>query len=219
MPARLLDGSCLFLLIASVAAGTSAAAQTDVGFSAYWTFSRSTSGNNTNQTPTYTAGGMVEFRHITNPFVGYEAAYAFNGDNQSYVAITAPAGPPTAVISANAREITGAWIFSVKPGNLTPFALAGAGVLMVAPTSGTFSPCGISLNPPCGVLVNPPTNTSVEPVFVYGAGIDCGISRHIGLRVQYRGNLTKAAALTPLIRSSGALIHIAEPVFGGYFRF
>jgi hypothetical protein len=220
MPARLPQRAFLFLLVSAWGAGIPAAAQNDVALNAYWTFSGATTGDGTTQTPNYTAGALIELRHIAHPLIGYEATYSFNRDNQSYVATSGPsAGPPTAVVSANANEIAGAWVFSGKPGDLRPFAVAGGGVILDVPTSATYYPCGINREPQCTAVANPPASTSVKPVFVYGGGIDCVLSPHVGLRIQYRGNLAKAAALTSVISSSGALTHTAEPMMGAYFRF
>ena len=46
-------------------------AQTDVGLSFYGAFSGTTSGNNTAQSPSNAAGGLIELRHISNPLMGF----------------------------------------------------------------------------------------------------------------------------------------------------
>jgi hypothetical protein len=60
--------------------------------------------------------------------------------------------------------------------------------------------------------------SSNKPVFVYGAGLDWGLIPHLGVRLQYRGNLYKAPELTTVFTSSGAFVHTAEPVIGVYLR-
>lgn len=217
MPARS-PGVVLFIsLLASIASGSAALAQTDVAASAYWTFGGTTSGGNITQTPDYTAGAMLELRHVAHPLIGYEATYSFHHDSQSYVSTVRPAA--TALVSADANEFAGAWVIAMKSGDLRPFAVVGAGIIVDVPTSGTYSPCGISPVPKCNADENPPLSTSFRPVFVYGGGIDCALSAHVGLRIQYRGNLAHAAELTSLIHSTGALTHTAEPMMGAYFRF
>ena len=62
------------------------------------------------------------------------------------------------------------------------------------------------------------TTTTTKPVFVYGAGVDWRLIPHIGLRLQYRGNLYKAPDLTTLFTSTGVFTHTAEPMIGVYFR-
>ncbi len=202
------------LLFSGLAAAlcSAAQAQTDVALSLYGAFSEKTNGNGTIQSPSNAAGGIIEVRHISNPIVGYEATYSFNRANQVYSesflgAGTCPIGvtpceqPPTPV-SANAHEISGDWIASVKIANLRPFALAGVGLLLDVPSSGQSS-----------------TSTSAKPVFIYGAGLDWGLVPHLGLRLQYRGNLYKAPDLDALFTSTNAFTHTAEPMIGAYFRF
>jgi len=53
---------------------------------------------------------------------------------------------------------------------------------------------------------------------VYGAGLDWGLLPHIGVRLQYRGNLYKAPDLTKAFSSTGAFTHTAEPMIGIYLR-
>jgi len=93
-------------------------------------------------------------------------------------------------------------VASLKIANLRPFALVGGGLLLDVPVSGQVN-----------------TSTSTKPVFVYGAGLDWGLLPHIGLRLQYRGNLYKAPDLTKLFTSTDAFTQTAEPMIGAYFRF
>ena len=152
------------------------------------------------------AGGIVEVRHISNPIIGFEGTYSFNRANQVYsptaYACGIICGPTTpAAVSADAHELTGDWVPSVKIANLRPFGLVGAGILFNQPASGQSD-----------------TTSSTKPVFVYGAGLDWGLLPHIGLRLQYRGNLYKAPDLTTLYGSSGAFTRTAEPMIGVYLR-
>lgn len=209
MRTKWIDTAVLLIGLATLAS-PAACAQTDVAISLYGAFSGTTNGNNTTQSPANAAGGLIEVRRIRNPIIGYEGAYSFNRANQTYstTVIACPVGllpcsPPTPTsISANAHEVTGDWIASLKIANLRPFALAGGGILFDAPVSGQTS-----------------ANTTTKPVFVYGAGLDWGLLPHLGLRLQYRGNLYKAPNLSKLFTSTGAFTHTAEPMIGAYFRF
>jgi opacity protein-like surface antigen len=191
----------LFVLAAAVCAA--AHAQTDLALSVYGAFSGTAgSGLGIQDTPSNSAGGMIELRHINNPLVGYEATYSFNRANQVYVGNCSLCSP--VAVSANAHEITGDWLISVHAANLRPFALAGIGLLLTEPAGGQSN-----------------TTSSNQPVYVYGAGLDWGLLPHLGLRFQYRGNVHRA----PLITTSyaGASAHsftqTAEPMIGAYFRF
>jgi opacity protein-like surface antigen len=186
-----------------------AAAQTTVAASVYGAFSGTTNGNGTVQSPSNAAGGLIEVRHISNPLIGYEATYSFNRANQTYTTsgFACPVDfpqcnpPQPAPVSANAHEITADWVASIKLSNLRPFALGGVGVLLNEPSGGQSS-----------------TTSDTKPVFVYGAGLDWGLLPHLGLRLQYRGNLYKAPDLTKLYTSTDAFTHTAEPVIGIYLR-
>ena len=147
----------------------------------------------------------MEVRHISNPLVGYEGTYSFNRSNQVYSSTTScglPCGQVSAQsVSADAHEVTGDWVASLKILGVRPFALAGGGILF---------------NQPAGGQAN--TTSSNKGVFVYGGGLDWGFLPHIGLRLQYRGNLYKAPDLTKVFGSSGAFTHTAEPMVGVYLR-
>jgi opacity protein-like surface antigen len=203
-------------MLSSAAAGAQvkeavgAVTNTDVAVSLYGAFNGTTNGNGTVQSPSNAAGGLIEVRHIVNPIIGYEGTYSFNRANQTYTSLTqvcpvnaTPPCPssPVAAVSADAHEVTGNWVASLKIANLRPFALAGGGLLF---------------NSPSGNQTN--TTSSTKGVFDYGAGLDWSLLPHLGLRFQYRGNLYKAPDLTRLYTSTGAFTHTSEPMIGVYFR-
>lgn len=193
----------VFLILLAALAG-SACAQTDVALSVYGTFNGSTNHNETIQSPSNAAGGMLEFRHISNPVLGFEATYSFNRANQSYQFIgPCPVGacPSPAAVSADAHAITLDWVPSVHVANLRPFGIAGIGMLVDEPSGSS----------------NTTSNTTL--VYVYGAGLDWGLLPHIGLRGQFREMTYKAPDLTTLYSSTGNFLHTAEPMLGVYFRF
>lgn len=196
------------LLVLALGLAASASAQTDVGLSLYGAFNQSTTGNNTVQSPSNSAGGLVELRHLSNPIVGFEATYSYNRANQHYSFLVPPAGvvcPASGCteqsVSANAHELTLDWVPSIPLGNIRPFGVLGLGLLVDAPSGGTNT-----------------TGNSTEPVYVYGAGFDWGLVPHLGLRFQYRGNLYKAPRLSTF-SSPDAFTRTAEPMIGAYFSF
>jgi opacity protein-like surface antigen len=179
--------------------------QTDLSLGIYGAFSGATTGNGVQESPSNAAGGIFEVRHIENPLVGFEGTYSFNRANQVYSpnpipVCGLPCGNPAAV-SADAHEVTADYLASLKIANLRPFVLAGAGLLFNVPASGQAN-----------------TTSSNKPVAVYGAGLDWGLLPHIGVRLQYRGNLYKAPDLTKAFSSTGAFTHTAEPMIGIYLR-
>ena len=179
--------------------------RTDVSLSVYGAFSGTTTGDGIVQSPSNAAGGLVEVRHIDNPLIGFEGAYSFNRANQKYDpgatcgVICGNLSPAT--VSADAHEVTADYLASLKIANLRPFALAGIGLLFNEPSSGQAN-----------------TTSSNKLVYVYGGGLDWGLLPHIGLRLQYRGNLYKAPDLTKVYGSSGVFTHTAEPMIGVYLR-
>jgi opacity protein-like surface antigen len=180
--------------------------QTSVAASLYGAFSEATSGNGVQQSPSNAAGVMFELRHIHNPLFGYEATYSYNRANQTYSFSSPPPCPAPecapAAVSANAHEIAGNWIASLPLHNLHPFALAGVGLILNVPANSSIS-----------------TSASGKAAFVYGAGLDWGLPPHLGLRLQYRGNLYNAPELTRLYTSTGSFTHTAEPMIGAYLNF
>jgi hypothetical protein len=206
--------------------GVAAQAQTDVAVSVYGAFSGATTGNGVTESPANAAGGLLEVRHITHPWFGYEGSYAFNRANQQYSSMVLPPCPPpggcgpikaTAAVSANAYQLTGDWVASLKIRNLRPFALAGGGLILDVPTTKLAYQTGVDVV--CTSTSSACDNTTtVKPVFVYGAGLDWGLLPHLGLRFQYRGNLYKVPDLTKLYTSTDAFTHTAEPMIGVYFR-
>jgi opacity protein-like surface antigen len=192
-------------LILVMLVATSAHAQTSVGLSLYGTFSGATNGSGVQESPSNSAGGIIELRHISNPIFGYEATYSYNRANESYRSLcsggTCTSVLPTSV-SAAAHEVTVDWVPSIHLANLRPFGVLGAGLLLNLPDSGQSN-----------------STTSTKAVYVYGAGLDWGLLPHLGLRFQYRGNLYKAPDITRLYTSTNAFAHTAEPMVGAYFSF
>jgi opacity protein-like surface antigen len=202
--------SPIALLVLAVVFTASACAQTSVGLSLYGAFNQSTSGNNTAQSPSNSAGGLIELRHISNPILGFEATYSYNRANQHYSFDGPATACPTtgctsitpATVKANAHELTVDWIPSLHLGSFRPFGVLGVGLLLNVPQSGDNT-----------------TGTEHKPVYVYGAGLDWGLLPHLGLRFQYRGNLYKAPDLTSLYSSTDKFTRTAEPMIGAYFSF
>ena len=202
--------SLLSAVFLTVFLAASASAQTSVALSVYGAFSGTTTGHGTIQSPSNAAGGMLELRHIFNPILGFEAAYSFNRANQTYSSGMTPAACPVGLIPcqvqspdsirANAHEVTADWIPSIGLGDFRPFGVLGMGALFDVPVNGQSG------------------GATTKAVYVYGAGLDWGFLPHIGLRLQYRGNLYKAPDLSRLYTSTNAFAQTAEPMLGVYFR-
>jgi opacity protein-like surface antigen len=204
--------------MASIGGGTRAKAQTDVAASVYGAFNGTTNGNGVVQSPSNSAGALIEIRHISNSLFGLEATYAFNRGDQTYTSTsTVTCGLPcggtgtnaSVKVPANAHEITADYLVSLKILHVRPFLLAGGGVLLNVPTSGTATTGATSTV----------TVSQTKGVLVYGGGLDYAVLPHLGLRFQYRGNVYKAPQLATAFSSTGAFTHTAEPMLGAYLRF
>ena len=196
------------LALAWVPGSAPAQKQTDVALSVFGAINNGkiSSSPVTYESSSDSAGGQLEFRHISNPFLGWDVAYAYSRSDQVYTyAGPTPAGfgpqPPTD-ISAYAQEFTGNWVFSTHPEKLRMFALAGTGVLLCEPTGSASG-----------------SQSFTTPVYVYGAGLDWKTLPHFGLRVQYRGNIHKTPDLDPASYPPAGFTHTAEPAIGVYYKF
>jgi len=209
-------------VVAAALCGATAQAQTDVALSGFGTFTSSTTSSSSNgfvthQTPTNSEGGLFEWRHIVNPLVGYEFELSFNPANQAYsnpnatlptcfplgpTTTTPPTCQPALEVSGKAVQFGGTWVLSKKIGNLRPFALGGAGFVVTVPGKSLYS-----------------VNTVMRPNFIYGGGLDWTLVPHFGLRLQVRGNTSKAPNLSDLFNSTTKYTQIFEPMAGVYYRF
>lgn len=200
----------LFVLFALAAFAAAASAQTSVGLSLYGAFNGTTSALDVHESPSNSAGGLIELRHISNPVLGFEVTYSYNRANETY-SYTGPVPSPcpssgcsvsAQSIRANAHELTADWTPSLHIANFRPFGVLGVGLLLNVPDANQSS-----------------TSTSTKPVYVYGAGLDWGLLPHLGLRFQYRGNLYKAPDVSKLYTSIDAFTQTSEPMIGAYFSF
>ena len=233
-----------FLSIATLPAFS----QTFIAVSPYGTFNRTTTGNyyGTQQTPADQAGGLIEFQHLSGPFLGFEATYSYNRANTTYstyvpnsnqLDYTPALGCPVAdgcskeTVRANAHEFTADWTPSrlLLKQRLVLFGVLGGGVLADVPSNSkatvvTEYPCGIPVNngvvcpgTPATLTTTSDTGASFKPVYVYGTGLDWGLFPHLGIRFQYRGNLYPAPNMTNLFPSTDTYTHTAEAMIGIYW--
>ncbi|HUA99610.1 MAG TPA: outer membrane beta-barrel protein [Terracidiphilus sp.] len=194
------------LMAATVLGCSIARAQTDIAGSFYEMLNGGTkTGNGTVQSSPNSQGGMMELRHIQkNPLIGYELTYGFNEANQTYAPETGNCGfqcgnaPET--VKGNASQVGIDWVPTFKAGKLQAFGVAGLGFYINTPSVDI------------GYL-----NTTVRPMWVYGAGIDWGLTRRAGIRLQYRGEMFKDPNLDDRYNTTGQFVHASLPMVGFYF--
>ncbi len=185
-------------------------AETDVAGSGYEALTSSNTGNGVVEKPTNGAGGMLELRHIHSPFIGYEINYSFNPANASFAPTATGCGYvcqlPPQTITSHGSVLGLDWVVSAKHGNLRPFLVGGLGFFIDYPT--TF---------PKGTTYA--NNDVVRPDYLYGGGVDWGFSSHLGVRLQYRGNIYKAPNISHFYPATGQFTQTAMPMAGIFYRF
>ncbi|HUY94016.1 MAG TPA: hypothetical protein VMU71_01915 [Terracidiphilus sp.] len=176
----------------------------DFSGSFFRTFSNSTTGNGTMQSPVDSYGGMVGGRFIPAPWKGLEIDYSYSRLNSTYTVQKGSCGfqclNPTVTIPNNQSQVTVNYVVSRRMGSLTPFAEAGFAFVIASATGNDYA-----------------INTVVRPGYVATAGTDFGGPR-FGLRVQFRDTLYKAPNLTFAYQPTGKFMQTATPMVGFYFR-
>jgi opacity protein-like surface antigen len=196
-----------FLCFVFAVIGASAAqAQIDVSGSYFESFNGSSSGVGTKQSTPNNSGGMGEVRYLRSALVGGAMNVSYNKTSITF----SPNGTqcyytcqnPVTTVKGSATEISFDWIPSIKVGKIRAFGIGGTGFYIVAPGNSVEE-----------------VQTVVRPVFVAGGGVDFAMSAHLGLRLQYRDNIYKAANPFPLYPATGAYTMSSEPMGGVYYRF
>lgn len=191
------------ILVLALFSPIPAQAQSEIAVSAIGSFSSTTQGIYTHQDPFDQAGVLLQLRHIRNPLFGYEIAYSFKRANQHYTYVgPSTSGPAPQTIRAYDHEVSAAWVVSLPLESFRPFALAGGGVEIFEPAASQTG-----------------TQSDTKAVGIYGAGLDWEALPHIGLRIQFRGNLYKAPDLAMGFPATNQLVHNAEPSVGIFIRF
>lgn len=178
----------------------------DIGVSGYQALTQESSGNGTQQTPTNSAGGMLELRYIAKPVVGLELALSYNEANQTIAPKTGACGfqcsNPFTPLSGKAIQVGLDYVLSKKFGPVRPFAVGGLGFFITIPSNSVYV-----------------VDTVVRPDYVAGGGVDWSVLPHFGVRLQFRDNFYKAPDLSTLYNSTGHFTQSAEPMGGFYYRF
>lgn len=172
-------------------------ARQDVAVQAFGSFVKTTTQHGIDNTATNSGGVLASYRYFFSEHHGVEANYGYALNTQSY---TSPAG--AAGVKTNSHEISGAYVFRMPFHNVTPFALAGVGALVFDPTEFAGA------------------STQTRAAFVYGAGADINLSRHIFMRAEYRGLVYNSPTYDlPAFAGLDRATHRAEPSVGFGYRF
>lgn len=174
--------------------------KSDLSLNVTGDFSKHSSGNGIDLTPTQAAGFLSTYRYSFRPHQALELNYGYTRNSQNYSDGT------SASVQSNVHEWTAAYVLKASSGKFQPFALAGTGVLIFGPTS----------NVDTSALE---VSRQARAVFLYGVGADYNVTSHVALRAQYRGLLYKAPDFGLSDLTTNAKGHLAQPSLGLVFRF
>ena len=169
----------------------------EVSVQGYGSFVKNTTQNGLQQSGENTGGVLASYRFFFNRNHGVEANYGFQANTERYGINGGVAG-----VDSRSSEVSAAYVFRMPMKNFTPFVLAGAGGLIFDP----HNYAGIS--------------TQTRAAFVYGAGADLNVSKHVFMRAEYRGLVYNSPTWDiPGLNGADRVTHRAEPSVGFGYRF
>ena len=194
-------GSLALLLAVSASAQE---LRSDISVQGTGFFTKDTTGQGTTQKSTNTGGFLVSYRYHFNRWLAAEGAYGYDRNTQQFFA---PAG--FSRVHSNVHQATGGFVFSLPmPARyrISPYLLAEGGALVFDPTGNAF-----------GTVAGAQRQTT--GVFVYGAGADFPVVKHVSLRAEYRGLVYDAPDFGVRALDTSTITHTAQPSAGIVFRF
>lgn len=164
-------------------------------------FTKDSDGNGIPNHVTNTGGFLLGYRYNINRWLAAEANYGYDRNTQIYFS------SGLARVQSNVHQATGEAVVKLPTFlRLQPYALAGGGALMFDPTGNA----GSSFTG---------ATWQAKGAFVYGAGADYAVTRHISLRAEYRGYVYKTPDFNLASLNSNAWTHTAQPSAGIVYRF
>lgn len=166
-------------------------------------FTRDTSGQGISRTTTDTGGFLVGYRYHINRWIAAEGDYGFDRNTQRYFGSLGQSR-----VQANVHTVTGDLVVKLPLPirRISTYALAGGGGLI-------FDPTGNS-----GGAV-PGAGSQGRGAFLYGAGADYALTRHLSLRAEYRGFVYKDPDFGLRALNTNSWTHTAQPSAGIVFHF
>jgi opacity protein-like surface antigen len=169
----------------------------DVSVQAFGSFLKTTTQNGIENKADKSAGVLGTYRYFFTEHQGVEANYGYTQNTQTY-------GLPGNLLGVKAysHEISGAYVFRVPLGRITPFVLGGAGALVFDPNNVTGA------------------TRQTRAIGVYGAGAEINLSRHAFVRAEYRGLIYNSPIYgMAALADTDRVTHRAEPTVGFGWRF
>ncbi len=169
----------------------------EVSVQGFASFLRSTTQDGVRQSADTSGGVLASYRFFFDAHSGIEANYSFQENTQRY----GTAGS-LANVGTRAHELSAAYVYRFPMKRITPFVLAGVGGLIFDPNNFTGA------------------STQARAAFVYGAGADVNLSKHVFVRAEYRGFVHNSPTYDiPGLDGLDRVTHRAEPTFGFGYRF
>jgi len=167
-------------------------------------FTKDSEKNGIRQYTTDAGGLLISYRFHINRWLAADASYGYSRNFQNYITSTS-----TTTIQSNEHQTTSSLVVTFPRifAGLKPFALAGAGALTFDPTQ---------------ELVGIPElrfHNQTKAVFLYGGGADIDITRHLALRVEYRGLVYQRPVFVVPSQIPDTTTHTAQPSAGFVIRF
>src|SRR5438552_6180090 len=135
-------------------------------------FTKSSSGNGTGYSTTEAGGCLSTYRYHLNHWISAEAAYGYDFNSQKYLLSSRAFRIQSGIHQATASLVVN--LPSRYSSRFSPYILAGGGALL-------FAPSGNQFNTVSGA------QTQTKSAFVYGTGVNYGITKRLSLRAEYRG--------------------------------
>jgi outer membrane immunogenic protein len=181
------------LISTSAFAQEEPAYRNDVAVQAYGSFVKSTTQNGIEQSATNSGGVLASYRFFFNEKNGVELNYGYSLNTQSY------SGQG---VNSHSQEGSAAYIFRLPRRHWSPFVLAGVGGLVFDPKDFAGA------------------STQARASFVYGAGADFKLSKHVFVRAEYRGLVYNSPTFgLSDLNGLDRVTHRAEPSIGFGYSF
>jgi opacity protein-like surface antigen len=192
----------LFFFADSASAQDEVPPPSQVNLSYTGVFTKDTSGNGITDNATRAGGLQVSYTYMFNHWTGVEGTFGWARNTQNYSGDFGASG-----IQSNMHEMTGALVLRppVRLAKVRPYMLAGTGALRFSPTADAGNSAGIL--------------SQTKAAFLYGGGADFDVARHVGIRADYRGFLTRTPDFKSATLTLDATTHVAQPSLGIFFRF
>ena len=162
-------------------------------------FTKDSSGDGINQRATDTGGFLLSYRYHFNRWLAADGSYGHARNTQQNITSSGLLS-----VQANVHQATGALVVTAprRIFRLSPYVLAGAGILVFDPTGNA------------GGFVSG-SQSQAKAAFVYGGGADYELTKHFTIRAEYRGFVYERPDFDLATLNS----HTAQPSAGIVFRF